>query len=271
MQLTRAGLIGFLLGGWLFDFHSWEMSFYSDAASYLLSAVFLLPLIALWRGRSASPRQERPGRRRDLRWYAGLSATASSIADGLVHIKGNRQVAYCLIVQTALFASLGVLYVIGIARIQSLFPPDKTLYLSAVASAGTLGLLAGAGLATWVRRRLSANRVIAHCTLMFAITWFGVAAAHELIVIMAWTFVMGLALSPIFVVTETLLQVHTPQPLRGRVFSNREVVTKTSFLVFSMAAALLAALISKAVIMVLLGVILAGIGIVLERKDFLKV
>ena len=45
---------GLLVGGWLFDFHTWELSFYTDGASYIISALFLLPLFALARHRPSS-------------------------------------------------------------------------------------------------------------------------------------------------------------------------------------------------------------------------
>ncbi|MFQ5512338.1 MAG: MFS transporter, partial [Candidatus Krumholzibacteriia bacterium] len=119
-------LAGFVIGGWLFDFRTWEMSFYTDAASYFVSVVFLLPLLTLWR--AAKPGGHVPhgeARRR----YAGVTSVVRSIRDGLAQIRTNRQVAYCLITQTALFASLGALYVTGIARVQSVFPSEKTVYL----------------------------------------------------------------------------------------------------------------------------------------------
>ncbi len=273
--LWGLGIVGtlasFVTGGWLFDFHTWEMSFYSDAASYFVSVLFLLPLIALWRSTERPQVEVRPPGGSAWRWYSGVAMIGDSVREGLVHIRTNRQVAYCLITQTALFACLGALYVVGVARIQSVFPSEKTIYLSAVASAGTVGLLAGAAVATVLRRLFSSNRVIAHATLLFAVTCMGVAAAQGLVAIMSWTFVMGLALSPIFIITETLLQIHAPRSYRGRIFSSREVVTKTAFLAFSMVAVVLSALLSKASIMLFLGVILAGTGVVLERKDFLKV
>ncbi|MFQ5512360.1 MAG: hypothetical protein ACE5EO_10995, partial [Candidatus Krumholzibacteriia bacterium] len=138
-------------------------------------------------------------------------------------------------------------------------------------SAATVGLLAGTGVTTLLRRWISSNRIIAHSTLLFAVTWFGIAGARGLVWMVTWSFLMGVALTPIFVITETLLQTHTPRSFRGRVFSSREVVTRTAFLALSMVAAFTGELFDKAVIMVLLGVILAGTGIVLEKKDFLKV
>ncbi len=54
----------FVVGGWLFDYHSWELSFYSDAASYLVSVVFLLPLLWFPRTKHCRPSPEVTRRRR---------------------------------------------------------------------------------------------------------------------------------------------------------------------------------------------------------------
>ncbi|MDH3217624.1 MAG: MFS transporter, partial [Candidatus Krumholzibacteria bacterium] len=141
-------LAGFVLGGWLFDFHSWQLSFYSDGASYLISVLFLLPLIAVASQRSRTA----VGQRGTTKAPPHTTGLVTSIRLGLELIRGKQPVAFSLVVQMLLFAVLGVLYVIGVARIQSVFPPDKTMYLSAVASAATIGLLVGSGVATLARR-----------------------------------------------------------------------------------------------------------------------
>jgi MFS family permease len=256
---------GFLLGGWLIDFHSWKMSFYSDGASYLISVVFLLPLLAMARARKS----ERP-RQMETRAGKGARGMIGSVREGLGLIRGNRPVAYGLITQTTLFGSLGILYVIGIAHIQSVFPPDKTIYLSIVASAATIGLLVGAALGAGLRRWLAVNPVVAQSTFLLALSWIGIARTDTLVPMTVWALVMGISVSPLFIVTETLLQVSTPEAFRGRVFSSREVLTKASFLVMSSVATLATAFVGKEIIMMCIGVVLAGLGVLLATKNFLK-
>lgn len=259
---------GFLLGGWLFDFHSWRLSFYSDGVSYLISVVFLLPLLWIARrgerpspGGGDAPRETPPAR------TVGLLA---SVRDGLSLIRGNRPVTFGLAVQTSLFASLGILYVIGLARVQSVLPAGKTIYLSVIASSGTLGLLAGSGLGIVMRRRLSVSPMVACSTVLFALTWIGVARTESFVPIIVWAFIMGVSMSPIFILTETLLQVETPRQFRGRVFSAREVLTRFSFLVTISIATLATAFISKELIMTCVGVVLAVSGVLLLSRNFLK-
>jgi len=257
---------GFVVGGWLFDFHSWETSFYCDGASYLVSVFFLLPLLFVSRGKRANgdPNDERSTTDRRTK------SLIASVRDGLTLIRGNRPVMYGLAVQTVLFASLGILYVIGIARIQSVFPPDKTIYLSAVASSGTIGLLIGSGMGAWLRRWLSIGLLVALSTLLFAAAWMGLARTISLVPMVLWTLALGISVSPLFVLTETLLQVSTPEDFRGRVFAAREVLTKASFLIMSTVATATATIISKEVIMMAVGLVLAGIAMLLVSKNFLR-
>ena len=262
---------GFLLGGWFFDYRSWQLSFYTDAASYFISVIFLLPLFFLphlaRRNHSGKSDSGEP----DVPTPARSSSLAGSIRDGINLIKTDRRIAYCLAAQAALFGVLSILYVVGVARIQEVLPTDRTIYLSLIAVSGTIGLLAGAGLASVSQGRLAFNRVIAHSTLLIAATLVALSYARGLIPIMIWAFVLGAAVSPISVITETLLQIHIPSNFRGRVFAAREVVTKTSFLAMSLLATLMTVALDKAFIILCLGVLLAVVGLWLERKDYLKI
>ncbi len=262
---------GFLVGGWFFDYRSWQLSFYTDATSYFVSVIFLLPLFFLPR----LIRRNRPAENDTVdarpRTRPRASSLFGSIRQGIGLIKTDRRIAYCLAAQTALFGVLSILYVVGIARIQEILPTDRTIYLSLVAVSGTVGLLAGAGLASLCQGRLSFNRVVAHSTLLLAAALVAVSFAGGLIPLMVWAFVLGVAVSPISVVTETLLQIHIPGDFRGRVFAAREVVTKTSFLTMSLLATLITVALDKAFIILCLGVLLAVVGLWLERKDYLEI
>ncbi len=269
---------GFVAGGWLFDYRSWETSFYCDAASYLVSVVFLLPLFLLPRTRkdpstpSAAesslrpPEDGPPGRR-----ASGILGLTSSFGEGLGVIRADRRIAYSLIAQTSLLGAFGVVYAAGIARIQEVLPAGRTIYLSAVATSGTIGLLVGSGVATAAQGRVRFNRVISLSASLLGIALAGVSLSDTLALFVAWTFLLGFAFSPIMVVTETLLQIHTPNAFRGRVFTVREAATKVSFLVMSLVATLSSAVVDKQIVILATGVVLAAMAVWIERRDYLKV
>ncbi len=263
---------GFLLGGWLFDYRSWELGFYYDAASYIVSVLFLLPLFFLPQARRrpavAGIAEDGP---RTTTAVNGMLGLIHSVREGLGLIRTDRRIAYCLIAQASLFGIFGVLYVVGIARLQEVLPADKTIYLSAVAVAGTIGLLIGSALSAAVKDRMSFNRTVAHSTILLSLALLGISRAVNLVPLMAWVFVLGLSVSPITIVTETLLQTSIPESFRGRVFSTREVATKTSFLCLSVFATLSDIVFDKGLIIFTIGVLLAVVGMWLERKDFLSV
>ena len=112
---------GFVAGGWLFDYRSWETSFYSDAASYLVSVLFLLPLFLIPRGRKGLPSAqgveetspptptEQPTRRR-----SGILGLTASFREGVEVIRADRRIAYGLIAQTSLLGVFGIVYAAGI-------------------------------------------------------------------------------------------------------------------------------------------------------------
>jgi MFS family permease len=260
---------GFVAGGWLFDYQGWETSFYSDAASYLVSVVFLLPLLLLLRGREEPPAQAAEASSKRPR--PGILGLAASFRDGVVLIRADRRIAYGLIAQTSLLGVFGVVYAAGIARIQEVLPAGRAIYLSAVATSGTVGLLAGSVVATVTHGRVTLNRVISVSTLILGIALAGVSQSRTLAPFMAWTFLLGLAFSPIMVVTETLLQIHIPGTFRGRVFAAREAATKVSFLVMSLLATLSSAIVDKPLVILATGVVLAAIAVWVERKDYLRV
>ena len=260
-------LAGFLLGGWLIDFHSWESSFYADAASYLLSVFCLIPLLFLpGVKRAAAARTEHE---HAVRWSDGITGIGRAIRAGFRIIGDDRRIAFCLIVQSSIFGVMGTMYVAGVARLQEVLPPDKTIYLALVASTLTGGLLIGAGISHLAKGRLGPARVISFAALLMSVAVMGTAGAVSLVPMLLWSLLLGVAVSPPLILTETLLQVHTPDVLRGRVFSSREALTKTAFLATSTLGAIAAVAIEKTIVLTALGVLLAVAGVLLMRYNFL--
>jgi MFS family permease len=194
-----------------------------------------------------------------------------SIRDGIVLIKKNHFIAVCLIAQTIMFSLGGVMYVIGVARIQNLFPPGKTIYLSVITSCLLAGLLVGSWIASFFRDRTTSQRTIAVAALVAGVSIVGIAATETIIPLSIWAAILGLSISPVFILTETLLQTHIPEDFRGRVFSTREVLIKVAFLSSSIVATAVSAAVSKAAILTSIGLFLALSGVALERMKWLNI
>ena len=85
-----------------------------------------------------------------------------------------------------------------------------------------------------------------------------------------WAGVLGLSISPVFIVTETLMQNSSPRQFTGRVFAAREALIKAAFIAAAALATLVNTFVSKSAILVALGLFLALLGVILERTQWLR-
>jgi len=265
---------GFLLTGWFFDYRTWQGSFYADSLGYVLAALLMLPVMLLCGSRErvslTAFKVGRPSRPRPT-VIESVREVTNSIREGVVLIHKNKTIAVSLIAQSGVFAFGGVIYVIGISHIQEVLPAGKTIYLSIVATSFLCGLLLGSWIASYFRNRTTSQRTIAVATMLSGVAVVGLGRTDTVVPMAIWTAVIGLATSPVFIFTETLLQKHSPDEFRGRVFSTREVMIKAAFLAASVLATGVNALVSKAAILTAIGLFLALLGVLLERMRWLDV
>jgi MFS family permease len=265
---------GFLLTGWFFDYRSWQDSFYADALGYAAAGLLMLPVLWLCRsvergirtpGASPFEPRRRPGVAESVR------EVTTAIRDGIKLIHANKTIAVSLITQSGVFAFGGVIYIIGISHIQEVFPAGKTIYLSIVATSFLGGLLLGSWIASYFRNRTTSQRTIAVATMLCGVAVVGLGRTDTVIPVSIFAAVIGLATSPVFIFTETLLQKHSPTNFRGRVFAAREVMIKTAFLAAAAVATVVNAVVAKPAILTALGLFLALLGVLLERMSWLDV
>jgi ENTS family enterobactin (siderophore) exporter len=200
-----------------------------------------------------------------------IREVAGSIQDGFRLIRQNNIIAISLIAQSCVFGIGGIIYVIGLSHIQEVFPPGKTIYLSVVSVCLLVGLLLGSWIAGYFRNRTTSARTIAVASLVSGVAVVGVGRTDTLIPMCIWTAIIGLATSPVFIFTETLLQRHSPDNFRGRVFATREVMIKAAFLATSAVATGINTIVSKSVILMAVGLFLALLGVLLERMKWLDI
>jgi len=258
-------LAGFLVGGWLFDFRGWAWAFRTDAVAYLAAAVIMIPLLLTPAGRTQPAPGALPARPRE-----GLRALARSIGDGARLIGRDRRIGVSLVTQSSMFAVGGALSVIAIARVQEVAPEAGTLFLGIIGSSLVGGLLVGSAIAALFRRRPHPERTISVSALLCGVAVTGLGRTEGVVALSIWAALLGMAISPPFILTETLMQRASPGGFYGRVFAAREVLVKVAYLGAAIVATAANTLVSKSAILVGMGLFLALLGVALERTSWLR-
>lgn len=256
-------LLGFIGGGWIFDYFSWRSSFFAIAVVYAGAALLMLPVVI-----THHPDRPMPPLPRDPRH--GMAVLARSARDAVALLRQSRELRASLSTQAGLFAVGGVVSVIGIARVHEVVQSERALFLSEVGSALILGLIVGALLAGWFRERTLPERTVSVGALLAGVAIAGMGRAGSPLPMCIWAAVLGVSISPVFIVTETLMQHESPRQFTGRVFAAREALIKAAFIAAAALATLMNTFVSKPTILVGLGLFLALLGVILERTTWLR-
>lgn len=249
--LWSAGIVGmiggFLGGGLIFDYVSWQACFYIDGATYAFSALLLTGIALRHRARRTTVRTLHPG-------------ILVSIREGLTAIRRSAMIRQPIGVQSLIFFSAGGFSVPAVVLIRDTCPP------------GTLGLgIAGVSLGLGMGiGSILANRVSEEHRMRFKCGMFvllapaaAVFASHRgYYAIGAGSFCAGLASAPLFIIAESELQRRIGGRLRGIVFSFREILTRSLFVGAAFLLGTLSKYIHKGMLLTALGLFLATIGVI---------
>jgi len=257
--LWIAGIVGvvggFLGGGFIFDYLSWPACFYLDGATYIVSSALLVS-IALHRGEGDSDRPR-----------AGTPSLplAAAIREGIRAVRGSRAIRGPLGLQTLIFFAAGGFSVLAIVLIRDASPPESSLGLSAAGLSVGLGMGAGSIIANHLPADPRVRRRVESGLLFLFAPGTAAIAGGGLELICSGAFACGLAASPLMIVTESELQRHITREMRGRIFSFREVLTRSFFLLSAFLFSLLGDFAGRGLLLFLLGLFLALSGIVWIR------
>jgi MFS family permease len=223
----------------------------------------MLPVVVIHRPLSPAAPLPRDPRR-------GIAVLVRSARDAMELLRQSRELRASLSTQTVLFAVGGVMSVIGISRVHEVALTARALFLSEVGTALILGLITGALLAGWFRERTLPERTVSVGALLGGVAIAGMGRADSLLPMCIWAGLLGVSISPVFIVTETLMQHASPRQFTGRVFAAREAMIKAAFIAAAVLATAINAFVSKPAILVALGLFLALLGVILERTHWLK-
>ena len=255
--LWTAGIIGviggFLGGGVIFDFFSWPACFYLDGITYFISALLLL-------GIALHGRKERAGEPRGKVYHPGLR---TAILEGARVIRSSPALVRPLGVQCLVFIGAGGFSVLALALIKERSRAGSSLGLSIAGIAIGLGMGFGSLLAgVFTRDGRARERFESALFLVLLPAAALVLFGPGLPAIIVAAFIVGLSVSPLVIVSESELQRESPETMRGRIFSFREILARSFFIVSAFTFSALGEVVKKNVLLALLGLFLACIGLV---------
>ncbi len=252
--LWSAGIVGmiggFLGGGLIFDYVSWQSCFYIDGATYGFSAL-LLAGIAMQRPTTNAAIQTDTARR---------PSVVASIREGLSLMRHSTPIIQPFGIQAIIFFGAGGFSVLAVVLIGKASPPGSSLGLSIAGLSIGLGM----GIGSLLANRISAAHRPSFERGMFVLL---VPAAVSLATrggypaIGAGSFLAGLAAAPLVIVAESELQHRIGAHIRGIVFSFREILTRSLFVGSAFIFGILSNYIHNGVLLVILGLFLASIGV----------
>ena len=264
-----AAMLGFGLGGLIVQQFGIYTGFYIDAGTFLFSAVAIYLIGSRYVPKDVSIREEAVGiwgavARGIVYLFSGQ--IFSDLREGLKYLFSVEEIRRLVGTSFLLWALLGGIYATGIVFIQESLG-------SATADLGMLVVFLGMGVLVgsmlwgrygkgWDRFVMLYSSLIGVCLLLFL---FAVVLRLDLPHKFGWAgvilFSAGVAVSPIMMVSQTIVHEEAHQDMFGRVFGVIEIVIHLAFVVAMFFSSLLAEFFSEGNILILWAGIGIGIGL----------
>ncbi len=187
------------------------------------------------------------------------------IKEGIGYFIRKRDIRLIAGIIFVLWSALGSVYVVIIVFVQ------KALN-SATKDLGLLGMFLGVGLflgsLAYGRygQRISKYRAIFGALVVSGMTLvvFATAVQHYPVFRMAalLAFLLGLAIAPIMIASNTIIHDASDESMLGKIFSSLEIVMHLAFLLFMFVSSALAELFTPGAILITAGGVVAALGVV---------
>lgn len=255
-----AAILGFGISGVVVEWLGARSGFYLDALSFLISGT----LIFLITKSSDSAYMSLKKVGQEIVEVIKKSVL-QEIKEGLLYFLKNKDIRFAGGIIFILWSALGAVYVVLIVFVQ------KTLH-SATKDLGLLIMFLGIGLFSGsliygrFGQRLSHYKTIFSSLVLSGIMLvcfaLGIYRYPYFLSAAGLTYLLGLFISPIMIATNTIIHKVSSNDMMGKVFSYFEIVMHLGFLLFMFASSLLAERFSHVLILVVVGIVLAILGII---------
>jgi len=211
------GVIGAGIAGLLFAFFgSGAIGFAIDAGTFLVSFLLI--------SRIASSAGEISG---EVRERAAGSNVLSSMRDGFGIVRHSRVLAGIILAAGVTMLGLGAVNVLFVPLVVNELGVNPA-WMAGIDAAQTVGMLAAAALVTAIVRRIAPTSIITLGLVGIGICiglMAGVSAIWQVLVILV---LVGLFVTPLQAMIQTLVQTSTPDASRGRVVSLIQAAMSTA-------------------------------------------
>ena len=269
--MIAAALIGF--GGIIVDSNGAEAGFNLSSGSFLLSA-FIIIFIKTKLSESAQKETMLDVGREVIEVIR--KSVVAEIKEGVAYLVNRREMRSVINVLALLGASLGVISVVSIGFIQDALG-SVTKDLGFLIMFVGLGLFAGSLLYGRYGQKFSLIKEI-----FLSLGVSGLVIGGFAIILNAnpnpffaygLSFIFGVSASPVLVASYTLVHRVSKQEMRGKIFSNLDIVMHFAFLICMLLGGKIADYVDRFWILVVTGGLLIVIGILgfMKAKDPLKI
>ncbi len=264
-----AAMFGLGLGGILVGMVGAEGGFLIDGASFLVSGIMIFFLS------TKAIRDLKKERLIDVGKEIAEVISKSAIVEmkeAINFLKSQKQIRSCFGILFLLWAALGSVYVVSIVFVQKAFS-SVTKEIGLLVVALGLGLFIGTLAYGRLAQKSSGFKTIFACILLsgLVLSSFVLAVLNipNLLLALILVFILGLVVSPVMAISNTMVQQFTDNSMRGKVFSSLEIVMHLAFLLAMLISASLADRIGSVKILLTVSALLFLIGLIglLGRND----
>jgi len=261
-----AAVLGFGISGIMVEWLGARGGFYLDSLGFLLSATLIF-LIS--KKTASSIKLSRIGQ--DIMGMFRKSVF-QEIKEGILYFIRNKEIRFASGVMFVLWSALGSVYVVFIAFVQKVLQ-SATKDLGLLIMFLGIGLFLGSIIYGRFGQKISQYKTI-FCSLissgiMLVVFAVGITKYPYFAVAAALAFLLGLAISPIMIASNTIIHNASSNNMMGKIFSSLEIVMHLGFLIFMFISSVLAERLSHSIILIFVGcaiIILGVINLIYHRK-----
>jgi predicted MFS family arabinose efflux permease len=253
-----AAVLGFGISGVVVEWLGAKSGFYLDALGFLASGALVFMIAkkfnSLVNFREVSE---------EIVQVIGKSVF-QEIKEGVLYFIRNKNIRFTAGIIFALWSALGAVYVVVIVFVQNtLHSATKDLGLLAMFLG--IGLFLGSLVYGKFGQRISHYKTIFSSLVlsgfMLIIFALGIYYYPNFAVAAALALLLGLAIAPIMIASNTIIHNASDNEMLGKIFSSLEIVMHLGFLLFMFISSLLAEKFSQLGILVIVGCVFSILGI----------